>query len=149
MRSRGSDKGVVTRYDQLRRYRRWSIVLDANMTATKTRRLRELLEPDASQDLVVALGLQNDGATYRLHPTSTARIREVFPEVRVAPSVYVGYATRADFEALHGPIWPQIVILLTGLDEEKLKAKFHRLVLWDPVSGQQWENDKGVLRVVN
>lgn len=118
------------------------------MTAAEKKRQREPAEPDASQNIIVAIGFQNEGVTYRLHPTSATRIRDAFPEVRVAPSVYVGYTTRADFEALHGPMWPQIVILLTGLDGNKLHKRFQRLLLWDPATNRQWENVNGELRDV-
>ena len=86
--------------------------------------------------------------TTHRHPTSAARIRLAFPSVRVAPSVYVGYETRDEFEALHGPMWPQIVILLAGVSADKLREKFKRLLLWDPVSGSQWENINGDLQKI-
>lgn len=121
---------------------------ESEMTAAKKKRLGEFVEPDASQDIIVAVGFQTEGVTYRLHPTSADRIRQTFPGVRVAPSVYVGYTTRDEFEALHGPMWPQIVILLTGVDADKLQEKFPRLVLWDPASGRQWVNVNGDLREV-
>ena len=118
------------------------------MTAARKNQTSELVEPDVSQNIIVAVGFQSEGATYRLHPTSAARIRQAFPGARVAPSVYVGYTTRDEFEALHGPMWPQIVILLAGVDSDKLREKFQRLLLWDPATGRQWENVGGDLREV-
>jgi hypothetical protein len=116
------------------------------MTAAKKKRQSEFVEPDASQDIIVAVGFQTEGATYRLHPTSAARIRQTFPGVRVAPSVYVGYTTREEFESLHGPMWPQIVILLTGVDANTIQERFPRLLLWDPATGRRWVNVNGDLR---
>lgn len=116
------------------------------MTAVKKKRPDEFVEPDASRAVIVAVGFQGDGATYRLHPTSAMRVQKAFPGVRVAPSVYVGYASRDEFEALHGPMWPQIVILLTGVDVARLKERFEHITLWDPASGKQWENVDGALR---
>lgn len=115
------------------------------MTVAAKKRQSEPAEPDASQNMIVAIGFQREGATYRLHPTSAARMREAFPEAHPAPSVYVGYATRDEFEALHGPMWPQIVSILTRLDANKLKKKFGRLLLWDPATNRQWEHVDGEL----
>jgi len=119
------------------------------MTAAKKKQQSEFLEPDGSRDIIVAVGLQSEGATYRMHPTSAARVRKEFPDVHVAPTVYVGYTTKSDFEALHGPMWPQIVILLTGVDENKLLKKFQRLLLWDPATGSQWNSIDGTLKKIN
>lgn len=118
------------------------------MTAAKKLRPSEFIEPDTSQDIVVAVGFQAEGATYRLHPASTVRIQQAFPGVRVAPSVYVGYATRDEFETLHGPMWPQILTLLTGVGVDKLGEKFRRLLLWDPATGRQWQHVGGDLQEV-
>lgn len=118
------------------------------MTAARKRVLFQPPEPNASHNLVVVVGFQHEGVTYRLHPVSAARILETFPGVRVAPSVYVGYARRDEFESLHGPMWPQIVTLLTGVGQDRLSPIFSRLILWDPSSGRQWENVPGTLRVV-
>ena len=71
--------------------------------------------------IVILAGLQQDGTTYQLHPVSSERLRTAFPGVRQAPSVFVGYDTKADFETLHGPMWSQIAQLLTGVSVERLR----------------------------
>lgn len=95
-------------------------------------------EPDGARDVVLGVGFQSEGVTYRLHPLTQERVGRAFPGVRAAPSVYVGYATKADFESLHGPMWRQVLALLTGVDYERLRA-LGRVVLWDPMTGQTWE----------
>lgn len=118
------------------------------MTAAKKKQPNDFVEPDVSQDIIVAVGFQSEGATYRLHPKSALRIQNAFPGVPVAPSVYVGYATKSEFEALHGPLWPQILVLLAGVSADKLREKFRHVLLWDPASGDRWESVGGDMRKV-
>ena len=73
------------------------------------------------EPLIIQIGRQRDGCTYQLHPSSRARLRKVFPDIRPIPSVFIGYETKSDFETLHGPLWPQIATMLTGLPEEKIE----------------------------
>ncbi len=86
--------------------------------------------------LIILVGLQADGATYALEPRSRQRIQEAFPGVPVAPSVFVGYKTREEFEALHGPMWRQIVILLTGVTLERLRETLGEVIVRVPGQSQ-------------
>lgn len=63
---------------------------------------------------------ERDGCYYELEPLSRRRVREVLPDGRVAPMVWIGYKTRQDFEAIHGPMWQQIATALTGLPWERI-----------------------------
>lgn len=71
--------------------------------------------------LVVQVGKQRDGATFRLTPltevTLASRMADRFP----VSSVFVSFDDRWDFERLHGSAWSHIVMLLTGLDEAEIK----------------------------
>lgn len=71
--------------------------------------------------IVVQVGKQRDGATFRLTPLTevmlASRIAGRFP----ASSVFVSFDSRWDFERLHGSIWSHIVMLLTGFDEAEIK----------------------------
>lgn len=87
---------------------------------------------------VILVGLQADGTTYSLHPAFRRRLREAFPTARPAPSVFIGSDTKADFESLHGPMWEQIAILLTGLSLQKL-TDFGQVIVRDPMSGREFE----------
>ncbi len=53
-----------------------------------------------------------------------------------------------EFETLHGPMWPQILALLTGVGADKLGERFRRLLLWDPATGRQWQHVGGDLQEV-
>ena len=68
---------------------------------------------------IVALRTR-DGITFRLHPSSLERVMRHFPRSRPAPDVYWATQTQQDYERQHGPIWGQVVTLLTGLAEEQL-----------------------------
>ena len=88
--------------------------------------------------IIILAGLQADGTTYQLHPSSRNRVRERFPSATQAPSVFVGYETQADFESLHGPMWGQIAMMLTGLSLEKLEGLGH-VVVRVATTGREFE----------
>lgn len=68
----------------------------------------------------IFIGRQSDGCAYELHPESRARIAKAYPTAKQAPSVFLGYETRANFEEAHGPHWKQIAIMLSGLTWRQL-----------------------------
>ena len=70
----------------------------------------------------IYIGMQRHGFVFRLRPKSRQRLEEEFPSVPDASSVTIGYDTKRDFERVHGAIWQQVVMLLTGLSLEKLNA---------------------------
>lgn len=88
--------------------------------------------------LVIYVGRQATGCTYQMGPISRRRIREAFPDARIAPSVFVGYETKQDFEKAHGPIWDQLAIILTGLTREQID-KLGGIRIYDPVAESKWE----------
>jgi len=81
----------------------------------------------------IDVGVQAEGCTYALGPNAVAAIAERFPDARPARSIYVGYGTREAFEEAHGPMWEQIVTLLTGLTPERLAAHAD-VVVFDPAT---------------
>ena len=85
------------------------------------------------EPLIILIGRQSDGCTYQLHPRSRKRIQEAFPETRIAPSVFVGYEGRAEFENLHAPMWGQIAQLLTGLSRDRLEV-LGGVTIYDPAT---------------
>lgn len=86
--------------------------------------------------LVIHIGRQSDGCAYELNPRSRADVLKRFPGVRPAPSVFVGYASRADFQTLHGPMWRQIATMLTGLTWEQIEA-MGGVTIYDPERGEE------------
>lgn len=77
------------------------------------------------------------GTTYALDGDSRRALQAMFPDVRVAPSVYVATETANDFEEVQGKFWKQIALLLTGLPTSKLKEL--GVILYDPWSGKEVE----------
>jgi hypothetical protein len=92
-----------------------------------------------TEPIRIDIGRDSEGATYELHPLSRRRIEKEFPGVRSAPQVYVGYKTRTEFEELHGPMWKQIAMILTGLSWEQME-KLGGVVIYD--AGERREVSK-------
>lgn len=86
--------------------------------------------------ILINIGRQSDGCTYQLHPRSSDEIRSRFPHARPVPSVFIGYEAQAEFEALHGPNWRQVALMLTGLSCEQIEA-MGGARLYDPVAEQE------------
>ena len=67
---------------------------------------------------------------------SLDRLRAAFgPAVRARDRIFVAHETRADYGEVQGTIASQIVILLTGLSEDRLST-LGGIVFRDPVSEQ-------------
>jgi hypothetical protein len=87
----------------------------------------------------IDVGRSSEGATYELHPLARRRIENEFPGGRTAPQVYVGYRTKETFEEVHGPIWKQIAMILTGLSWEEIE-KLGGIIIYD--AGERREVSK-------
>ncbi len=75
---------------------------------------------DPASAIEIIASPHRDGCSYEVHPRSRRALRDRYPQVALAPSLFVGYDTEKDFEALHGKMWTQIVTLLTGLSPDRL-----------------------------
>ncbi|MCK6529130.1 hypothetical protein L6R50_16770 [Myxococcota bacterium] len=94
-------------------------------------------DPSASlEPILVLFGQQADGCSYALHPRSRRIIDHRFPGVHPAPNVFIGYDTLLDFERIHGPMWPQVATMLTGLTREQIRD-LGGAVLFDPVNQRE------------
>jgi hypothetical protein len=72
--------------------------------------------------IVIHRGVDRDGETFALEPRSLQRLRAAFGSaVHARSRIFIAHETRADYEHVHGAIAPQVIVLLTGLDEERLK----------------------------
>jgi hypothetical protein len=60
----------------------------------------------------------SEGTEFRLEPASQERIMLHFPNARVVGQVAFPTQVRKDYERQHGPVWDQVIILLTGIPEE-------------------------------
>jgi hypothetical protein len=72
--------------------------------------------------IVVAVGKQSNGATFQLTPKTRAVLESRFPGWSPVPSsVFVSSSRPWDFENMHDPMWAQIVMLLTRLNEQQVQ----------------------------
>jgi hypothetical protein len=71
--------------------------------------------------IVIEVGKQMNGATFRLSPKTEAMLASHIPDWSPASSVFVSFDTQWDFDRLQGPMWGQIAMLLTGLSEEQIQ----------------------------
>ncbi len=86
--------------------------------------------------ILIYIGKQGDGCVYELHPRSRRDLKDKYPDVRPAPSVFIGYNTRDEFESLHGPMWPQVAQMLTGLVPSQIR-KLGGARIYDPVAERE------------
>ena len=85
--------------------------------------------------VVILIGRQSDGRSYTLSPSSKKLVRKKFPGSTIAPSVFITTSTHSDFAAVHGPIWDQVAIILTGLSSGQLE-QLGGYQIYDPVAQQ-------------
>jgi hypothetical protein len=81
--------------------------------------------------LLVNLGKQMQGYTFRLQPLSRRWIVKQFPDVPRVASVFISVDTKKDFSTVHPNIMNQVFTLLTGLNQEELKT-LDGLAVFDP-----------------
>jgi hypothetical protein len=82
--------------------------------------------------LKIAIGFESDGCVYELDSSSEDRVAEAYPNVPRLPAVLFGFSNRAEFQTLHGPLWPVVGELLTGLTRDQI-AELGGLRIYDPV----------------
>jgi hypothetical protein len=70
--------------------------------------------------IIVEVGKQMDGATFRLSPKTRAFLRSHFEDLPSPSSIFVSDETASDFAHYHGPMWEHLVMILTGLNEKQL-----------------------------
>lgn len=72
-------------------------------------------------DLVVDVGRQMDGATFRLSPQTRAHLATRKLGNPLASSLYVTFPAKGALENQDGRLWAPIVMLLTGLSEDQIE----------------------------
>jgi len=86
--------------------------------------------------VVIYRSVNRDGETYALEPRSLELIqRELGTAVHARPRVFIAHETRADYEHVHADIVQQVVQLLTGVTEERLRP-LGGVTFRDPVTDQ-------------
>ena len=72
--------------------------------------------------IVVAVGKQSNGAAFELTPKTQEMLKARIPNWSPAPNiVFVSYHRQWDFERMQDPMWAQIVMLLTRLNEQQIQ----------------------------
>jgi hypothetical protein len=90
-----------------------------------------------SEPIVVYQSADREGSTFGLSSDAQRFLRAHFGSaVHLAPRVFVAHETRADYDRLHGSLSRQILMLLTGLSEERL-AEVGPIEFRDPVTEQR------------
>jgi len=85
--------------------------------------------------IVIDVGKQMDGATFRLSPKTRVFLSSRFKNLRPPTSVFVSNETASDFERYYGPLREEIVTILTGLRESDLQ-KVGEVEFLDPADGK-------------
>jgi hypothetical protein len=85
--------------------------------------------------IVIDVGEQMDGATFRLSPKTRVFLSSRFKNLRPPTSVFVSNEVRSDFERYYGPLREQLVMILTGLRESDLQ-EVGEVEFVDPADGK-------------
>jgi hypothetical protein len=84
--------------------------------------------------IVVYQSTNREGSTFELSPDEEQMLEDRFGDkLHPAPRVFVAHAIRGDGERLHGRLAKQLVMLLTGLDDESL-SQAGEIEFRDPVT---------------
>ncbi len=70
--------------------------------------------------IIVEVGKQMDGMTFRLSPKTKIALSSRPQSQPLPSSVFVSYDTKSDFEQIHEPLSEYIVMILTGLHERQI-----------------------------
>jgi hypothetical protein len=73
--------------------------------------------------IVVAVGDQGNGATFQLTPQTRRMLESRIPGWSRGPSaVFLAAEREWDFNLMSDSMWTQVVMLLTGLNEERIRG---------------------------
>ncbi len=88
--------------------------------------------------LIIDVGKQLDGFTFRLNPLSETKLKEKFPDIQPVSSVFVSYDTyeEKDFGILPENVWKYVALMLTGFSENQFE-KSGGFVFIDPLKNQE------------
>ncbi len=93
--------------------------------------------------IIINVGQQLDGDTFRLHPRSKAELLKRFPG-RSLPttSIFTSYETKYNLESMYGSVLRHVAMVLTGFSEDQLE-ELGGFVVTDPVSGEKLFDSAG------
>ncbi|MDM8526229.1 hypothetical protein QUF80_22865 [Desulfococcaceae bacterium HSG8] len=89
--------------------------------------------------LIIDVGKQLDGFTFRLNPGSRIKLEERFPGTRPVSSVFVSYDTyeEKDFGMLPESVWKYVALMLTGFSDSRFEKSGDGFVFFDPLNNKE------------
>jgi hypothetical protein len=86
------------------------------------------------EPIIVYRSVNGNGETFAVEPQSLRRLRATFGVgLRSHPRVFIAHDVLADRDHIQDSVAPQVVALLTGLSEERLKS-LGGVIFRDPVT---------------
>lgn len=77
---------------------------------------------DSPEPLVVSCSADRDGVTYGIDLASRRMLKQRFgSEVQIAPRIFIAHEAGSSFTEIRRPLRKQLLALLTGLSEARLK----------------------------
>ena len=91
-------------------------------------------QEEQAEPFIVYRSVDGSGATYALSRRFREHLKERFGHaVHLPPRVFIAHETEADYKSIHGSLRRQIVQLLTGLSEDRVK-ELGTIQFRDPVT---------------
>ncbi|MEM7531515.1 MAG: hypothetical protein AAF639_05025 [Chloroflexota bacterium] len=89
--------------------------------------------------IVIDMGKQLEGYTFRLHPLSRQWLQKQYPTTKPVKSIFISFDTRGKMDDIQSLMWPQILALLTGLSG---LDELNQFSVINPVTGQEVYNSR-------
>jgi hypothetical protein len=92
---------------------------------------------DEDARIIVYQSTNREGSTFALSPEARRMLQKRFgAKFHGSPRIFIAHEIRDDLERLHGRLAKQLVMLLTGLDDQAL-AQAGDIEFRDPVTDQR------------
>lgn len=89
----------------------------------------------ATDSIVIYRSVNREGQTFALEPESRQKLRDAFGrDVRVHPRLFIAHETSAAYEQLGADLAGQVIVLLTGMSEQRLAERGFEVSFVEPVS---------------
>jgi len=91
------------------------------------------------ENLIIDVGKQLDGFTFRLNPKSRIKLKERFPGICPISSVFVSYDTYEEkhFGMLPESVWKYVALMLTGFSDSQFEKSEDGFVFFDPLNNKE------------
>ncbi len=92
--------------------------------------------------IIIDVGKQSDGRTFRLNPKSSMAFKKEFPNLNPLSTVFISHDNQYDFEDRYGNIYIHIIQLLTDLPFDEIHKL--KISIVDPVTKKEYFNTDSV-----